>query len=508
MLTVEPWEAIRRKVLVEGCSQRGAAQELGHSRKTVAKALAEPVPPGYRLKEPRKKPVMGPVAHLIEAWLEQEKDWPRKQRQTAQRIYERLMEERKEFRGHPGTVRRYIQGLARRRGGEVYMPLAFEPGEEAQVDWHDGWAFEDGHLRKMQVFVMTLCYSKASFECSYERANLESFLDGHVRAFEHWGGVPGRLAYDNLRCAVIQVLRGKERRLNERFVQMRSWYLFDSRFCNVERGNEKGNVENQVKRSERTYLTPPPDITEGGLPGLNQKLLAGCVGDLERPAPAPHTGQKRRELFAQERACLRPLPAARFEACVQHATFADKRSLVQTDTNRYSVPVGWAYHPALIKAFADRIEIWCGQEKVAQHPREFAKGQYVLTPEHYLPLLALKPGSLDNARAFKGQPWGQDFERFRKELEYRREEAGTRQYIDTLLLMTKHPPEEVKRAVSLCVQRRAFAYEAVLGVLRNEPVRALARLDLSDRPELVIEGDGIRPAAIYDHLRVAEEAVA
>jgi len=144
MLTVEPWEAIRRKVLVEGCSQRGAAQELGHSRKTVAKALAEPVPPGYRLKEPRKKPVMGPVAHLIEAWLEQEKDWPRKQRQTAQRIYERLMEERKEFRGHPGTVRRYIQGLARRRGGEVYMPLAFEPGEEAQVDWHDGWAFEDG----------------------------------------------------------------------------------------------------------------------------------------------------------------------------------------------------------------------------------------------------------------------------------------------------------------------------------------------------------------------------
>jgi len=97
-----------------------------------------------------------------------------------------------------------------------------------------------------------------------------------------------------------------------------------------------------------------------------------------------------------------------------------------------------AYHPALIKAFADRIEIWCGQEKVRQHPREFAKGQYVLT--RALPAAAgAQARSLDNARAFKGQPWGQDFERFRKELEYRREEAGTRQYIDTLLLMTKYP---------------------------------------------------------------------
>ncbi len=63
------------------------------------------------------------------------------------------------------------------------MPLAFEPGEEAQVDWHEGWIEENGIERKAQFFCMRLCYSKMSFVWAYERANLESFLDGNVRAF-------------------------------------------------------------------------------------------------------------------------------------------------------------------------------------------------------------------------------------------------------------------------------------------------------------------------------------
>ena len=94
----------------------------------------------------------------------------------------------------------------------------------------------------------------------YERANLESFLEAHVRAFEYFGSAPAQLAYDNLKCAVIQVKRRKKRRLNRRFKELRSWYLFDTRFCNVARGNEKGDVENLAKRFERTYLTPKPQV--------------------------------------------------------------------------------------------------------------------------------------------------------------------------------------------------------------------------------------------------------
>jgi transposase len=81
---------------------------------------------------------------------------------------------------------------AKRHAREVFMPLAFEPGEEAQVDWHEGWIEENGVERKAQFFCVRMCYSKASFVWPYERANLESFLDGHVRAFAYFGGVPLR----------------------------------------------------------------------------------------------------------------------------------------------------------------------------------------------------------------------------------------------------------------------------------------------------------------------------
>jgi transposase len=168
MLTVDHYELIRRTVLIEGKSQRDTAKELGHSRNTVSKALELRIPPGYRLSQPRPRPVIEPVKHIIDAWLEQNNKARRKQTQTAMRMYERLRDEYG-FTGHYGTVQRYIKEAAH-RPKEVFMPLQFEPGEEAQVDGHEGWIFDNGVERKCQFFVMKLCYSKAPFVYPYERA--------------------------------------------------------------------------------------------------------------------------------------------------------------------------------------------------------------------------------------------------------------------------------------------------------------------------------------------------
>jgi hypothetical protein len=70
--------------------------------------------------------------------------------------------------------------------------------------------------------------------------------------------------------------------------------------------------------------------------------------------------------------------------------------------------------------------------------------------------------------------------------------------------MAEHDPREVQTAVNRCVQRRAFAYEAVVSALRNEPVRPAMILDLSDRPELMNVPEGLRPASLYDQLRLEE----
>lgn len=500
---LEHYELIRREVEINGKSQRQVAKALGHSRKTVAKALKYRLPPGYRLTESRDKPVLDPVRHILDTWIEQNKTARRKQRQDAVKMYERLCQEYS-FTGSYGTVQRYVKAVANRQK-EVFMPLQFEPGEEAQVDWHEGWVYENGSERKLQFFVMRLCYSKAPFVYPYEKANLESFLDGHVRAFEYFGGVPQRIAYDNLKCAVIKVGKGKHRRLTKRFKELRAWYLFETRFCNVARGNEKGDVENLCKRSERTYLSPQPSID--GIDPLASKLFDDCQNDLNRKGPEVHGGKTIGQLLDEERACLLPLQSQRFKACRHKSTFVDSYALVRVDNVRYSVPVQWGHHPCVIRIFVDKIVVLCQEEVVAQHRRSYKDGQFVLNPAHYLRLLQRKPGSLDNARAFKGQPWGEDFDRMRKELEYRDKNDGTMDYIRILMLLTEYPEVQVKAAVRLCVKRRAFSEAAVKNVLNNEPLPARGKLDLSDRPELITEGNGIRHTSIYDQIKSCQEVL-
>lgn len=283
MLTVVDYEAIRRKVSVEGNSQRGAAKELRHSRKTVTKALAYAVPPGYRRRKPRTQPVIEPVRGIVEAWLEADRACPRKQRHTAQRVFERLRDEH-QFAGSYSPVQRFVASWKRREGllaSDVFVPLVFAPGEEAQVDWGEATVLLNGQERVLQFFCVRLAFSRATFVRAYERQDQVSFLDGHVRALEFFGGVPKRLAYDNLKTAVIRVGRGRERELNAKFVELRSWYLFDTRFCNVASGHEKGHVENLVKRVQRTFLTPLPEVSS--LAELNRQLEQDCARELERP---------------------------------------------------------------------------------------------------------------------------------------------------------------------------------------------------------------------------------
>jgi hypothetical protein len=155
------------------------------------------------------------------------------------------------------------------------------------------------------------------------------------------------------------------------------------------------------------------------------------------------------------------------------------------------------------------VEIYCQHQQVAVHRRSYASDRFVLEPRHYLPLLSRKPGALDQARPFQGDPWGEEFALLRRELEYRLGDEGTRQFIRILLLMTEHAEDEVRGAVHVCVQRRAFSAEAVLSAMRNEPLpTTVHRLDLAHRPELAAVGNGIRPAALYDQLVSAEEEVA
>jgi len=500
MLDVADYERIRRVVKLEGKTQREAAKELHHSRHTIAKALQHSSPPGYRRQKPPPRPVLDPFLSLIDAWVEADRQQPRKQRHTGTRIYERLREEYS-FTGSLSAVRRYL-AQRKQTQGEVFFPLQFEVGEEGQVDWGEAWCLINGVEQKVFLFCLRLCYSSVSYVRAYLQESLECFLDGHVHAFAFLDGVPRRLAYDNLKSAVITVGQGQDRRLNRQFVALRSHYLFETRFCNVASGNEKGHVENLVKHSQRTFMTPLPCVAS--LEALNAHLEAQCRKELDKKAPRRE--ETRGALLEEERTRFLELPPTEFAACRQQSTFARKQSMVRFDTNDYSLPVRWAYHSVQVKGFVDRVELWTQQQCVAIHPRSYGRHQYILDPFHYIPLLEKKPGGIHHGRPFKGEPWGADFACMRRELEYRYEGEGTRKYIDILLLFTRYPVEAVQQAVSVCVRRRAFSDEAVQSILTYQPPSRSTALDLSGRPAFQVESTGIRPAGEYDVL-LQEEGV-
>lgn len=158
---------------------------------------------------------------------------------------------------------------------------------------------------------MRLCYSRAAFVRAYISEKLECFLDGHVRAFRYFGGIPPNCAYDNLRTAVTWVGVGKERKLNRRFVKMRCHYVFNSHFCNVASGNEKGLAENLVKRTQSDFLAGVPCFAS--IEELNAYLEKCCPEDLLRTAP--NSTKTRGELFGEEKKALLEIAHGDFEAC-------------------------------------------------------------------------------------------------------------------------------------------------------------------------------------------------
>lgn len=345
-------EAIRKAKFKDGKSNRQIASELGISRNTVKKIVtqARVTVPEYKRSKPIQAPVMGSFIPVIEAWLAADSRAPRKQQHTSKRIYDRLVEEY-QFPGSERRVREVVAAL-REKPKEAYLPLAFEPGEMAQVDWiEDLRVVIAGKPCKVQVLNLVLNYSGAVYCEAFEHARQEAFFQGHANAFAFWGGVPGTLTYDNLKSAVQKILEGKNREENQRFVAFRSAYLFDSHFCNPARGNEKGRVENMVKFVERNLFTPIPQVDS--LAELNVLLRKRCQMYLN------HTQARQNETVAerlrQEQAHFLSLPKFPTECCRVIPVKVSKSSLVQFETNRYSVPTEYAYQTLHLKAFVERV---------------------------------------------------------------------------------------------------------------------------------------------------------
>jgi transposase len=429
-------------------SIRALAKRHGVHRRTVRQALADATPPTRRVPE-RLAPVTGPYVDLVRRWLIEDQAAPRKQRHTARRIWQRLIEEEDALLGE-STVRNLVARLRIEIGADrcqVMVPQTHPAAEEAEVDFGEFTASIAGTIMKLYMFCMRLSHSGKAFHVGYANQTQESFLDGHVRAFEAFGGVPtGMIRYDNLKPAVIRIALGRERFEHPRFMAMRSHYGFDSFFCapGIEGAHEKGGVEGEIGRFRRRHLTPIPHV--GSLEALNAALAAADARDDARriAGRAETVGQA----AAKELPLLRPLPAERFDVALRLLCRVDTKARICVRQSYYSVPARYAGRRLEVRLGATMITVYDGATIIAEHPRSLRKYSEDLVLDHYLEVLSRKPGAFAGSTplvaARASGLFSVDHQRFWENARRRLGDApGTRALIGVLLLHRTLPAQAV-----------------------------------------------------------------
>jgi len=321
----------------------------------VRQALTDAVPPPRKVPI-RLAPVLGAHEDTVRRWLTEDLAAPRKQRHTARRVWQRLLDE-EAAEVAESSVRALVARLRGEVGsgrGLVAVPQTHGPAQEAEVDFGEFQAVIGGEATKLFMFVLRLSHSGKAVHVAYGNQAQESFLDGHVKAFAVLGGVPtGMIRYDNLTAAVIRVLLGRQRWLNPRFVALRSHYGYESFFCQpgLDGAHEKGGVEGEIGRFRRGHLTPMPQVAS--LAELNEAMAAADAAD-----DARRIGARRETVGAaaqREQVLLRPLPATPFEVSQALSCRVDTKArvCVRRPTTRYrrTWPVagsrcGWARTPS------------------------------------------------------------------------------------------------------------------------------------------------------------------
>jgi transposase len=291
-------------------------------------------------------------------------------------------------RGYAGSVvqlRRAVRLIRPATTATVYRRLTTLAAEEAQVDWGSFGSIRIGRgVRPLSGFVMVLSYSRAVFALFTVDQTLESFLRGHVEAFETWPGVPRTLVYDNLRSAVLE-RAGTAIRFHPRLLELAGHYHFAPRPCTPARANEKGKVERQIQYLRHAFFAAR---TFADVDDLNAQFRRwrDDVAHLR-----PHPEQRDRavaEALAEEQPRLLPLPAHRFDTEVMRTVSSGKTPYVRFDRNTYSIPHTYVRRPLTLLASPTTVRVIAGTEEIARHARSYDTGQPIEQEAHVAGLIA------------------------------------------------------------------------------------------------------------------------
>jgi transposase len=360
------WAQVRT-LAAEGLSQREIARRLGINRRTVIRLARSGEPPRYRRAAVGSQ--LDPLEPVLRRLVE---EWPQIK---APRVAEILRDEY----GYRGSERLVRERLRRLRPSTVRpaQRTGYRPGQVLQLDWAEMPTRPRiaGRERRVYALVAALPYSGAQTAHFGFDLTLESFLEGHVRAFEFFGGVPRECVYDNLRSVVAR----RERDVvhwSPRFSHLRGHYAFHSSACTPETPREKGSVEAAVRHLKSGFW---PARRFRDLRELTARYVDWRDGVCNARIHASGRFPVAKRL-AEERSALRPLPPARFDWSGQRAVRVPIDGYLKHGRCFYRAPERLVHERVGLRF--DRDEVWIVHRgvEVARYPRSYEQGLWLPPP--------------------------------------------------------------------------------------------------------------------------------
>ena len=289
---------------------------------------------------------------------------------------------------HPSNHYKYTQYCQHyRRWAQSQSPRARFPhpgGEVLEVDYA-GLTMalvnpETGETKQVPVFVATLpasAYIYAEAQPSQDKCH---WINGHVRAFAFFGGVPKILRPDNPKIG-INSPNYYEPDLNPTYQEMAEYYQVAVLPARVRKPRDKGNVENGVQNVERWVLAPLRNRTFFSLGEMNRAVAE--LSEALNQKTMPHIEKSRRQLFEEiDQPALRPLPEQPYQFALWKTAKVHLDYHVAFEKHYYSVPHALVQQPVEIKASEHLVEVFHKGRQVALHPRSRLAGRFSTRAEH------------------------------------------------------------------------------------------------------------------------------
>jgi transposase len=481
MITPEHHAEIRRLYYGEHWTVGTIAAALGVHHDTVRAAIADT----HAVRRGTcRATALDPYLPFVRDTLAQ---YPRLR---ATRLYEMVR-----ARGYAGSVvqlRRVVRTLRPQAAPTVYRRLTTLMGEEAQVDWGAFGTIRIGHgTRPLSGFVMVLSSSRAVSALFTLDQTLESFLRGHVDAFQTWGGSARTLVYDNLKSAVLE-RQGSAIRFHPRLLELAGHYHFAPRPCTPGRGNEKGKIERQIQYLRHAFFAAR---TFRDVDDLNAQFRR-WRDEVAHQRPHPEQpDQTVAQVLAQEQPRLLPLPAHPFATDVLRAVTSGKTPYVRFDRNDYSIPHTHVRRPVTLLASAALVRIVAGAVEIARHARSYDTGQTIEDLAHLEGLLAAtrqaNPSTGRDRLRLAVPAIATLFERLAA-----RGDALRAPTVRLLALLDDYGAPELAAAVARALERDALGAGAIAHILdtrrRQRGQKPPVSLALPDRP-------GVRDLDVTSH---------